>query len=68
MLAVDSCQTGVEVCVQESGKKHFHVGLIPPLEGVVVQASLEEFAALTSRFFFCFFFFTRAGSDPRRET
>lgn len=52
MLAVDSCQTGVEVCVQESGKKLFHVGLIPPLEGVVVQASSEEFAALTSRFFF----------------
>lgn len=51
MLAVDSCQTGVEVCMQESGKKLFHVGLIPPLEGVVVQASSEEFAALTLRFF-----------------
>lgn len=55
MLAVDSCQTGVEVCMQESGKKLFHVGLIPPLEGVVVQASSEEFAALTLRFFFVFF-------------
>lgn len=34
----------------EKWKQIFEVVLIPPLEGVVVQASLEDFAVLTSGF------------------
>lgn len=50
VLEADCSQTPVEVCMLKSEKKSFQVVLIPPLEGVVVQATLEGFAALTAGF------------------